>query len=409
MLVSKNKFIDDTIKNKDRKISVFKFYKIFFLLGILSASSIKQVGSFYLDNERSYSFLTSIFSQNSTLILMVSLVGLFFTLLLEFKRRKSIPTFTPILKLYLFLKIWLITVMIFYNALDLDSVLSVLLIIMISISILWLDPNKQEAFYTLGKVVGIYACFFVFINFYEIFVNSGSVFWNGRLFGTTNHPNFLGGYAAAMIPFILMLIVSTYGYKKFALGFVLVLMIGLVLLSGSRASVLSLSIGLVFWIYMYWGWKKIWYLLFIVITLFILVSSFDVVNTFSNSDYDFSRLSSTMNNRQDVVASLFDVFYNHYLVGNPTLAGQTSNSYLAFLARGGLVAGIILLLLLVTLIYSLTKQPKKRLLSATYTSAVMIIIVDSIFEGVLVESFSLGQLIFVFSIMYVGEKRINVR
>jgi len=376
------------------------------LLLLFISSSIKHTESFFNGGPREYSTIINIISENTLHLQILSLSILFLILFISIYNTKFIPKLNMMIMMFLSLKLWLIIVMLLYNEYTILPLLSILITIIIAMSILILNINIMNAFLILVKIITIFTIFFIILNYYEILINVKSVFWKGRLYGITNHPNFLGGYLALLSPFLLFFIINSKNYyKKIFFIMIFLLLIILIFLTGSRSSLATLIISCIVLFYMYWGVKNTVFSIFFIITLLLISYFSGIFNYFQ--DADISRLTSTLNTRSGIISELSDIFYYNYLIGNPLLVTATSNSYLAFLARGGIVAGILEFLLIIIIIYNIIMQRKRILLDATFTSVTISFMFYSIFEGAMVENFSLGQILFVLSITYIGVQHDN--
>ena len=109
---------------------------------------------------------------------------------------------------------------------------------------------------------------------------------------------------------------------------------------------------------------------------------------------------------------LWNVFLENPLIGNPMVAESTSNSYLLVLARMGMLGGILLALLILSVIkvlYLTWINKNDDVKYATFLSVMCSIAVYSLFEGVLIENYSLGQCVFFLCLTYFSSWECNYK
>jgi hypothetical protein len=378
---------------------------------LLLASSVKPTESFFEGGLREYTFIPSLLSSNSELwvLIFLSLSSIYiFTYSLD---KGGISKINIPIKLYLFLKIWAVFVYAFYDQSIVLLVFSVILMFIIYqyLSLLTFEWSSETTFQSLSKIIAIFSVFFVLLNLYEFLYNQESVVWKGRLYGVTNHPNFIGGYSAILVPFVL----SQLKFKKsftdlfYFLGFIGLLM--LVVSSGSRSSLLSLVVALFIWLYFFLGAYKASILLLLMSTVCIPIFVITDVFSFNSNDVNYQRLLSTENTRAEVNSVLWQVYTENSIIGNPTQSEFTSNSYLSAIARLGTIGGILLSSMIIFAFMNL-KIKLNRIIKdkqyAAYISSFCAIIPYSAFEGVLMENYSLGQFIFIICLIRIGSKEI---
>lgn len=379
-------------------------YFSFFILMI--SSSIKQTESFFQGSARQYSYLVNLIASNSKNLLILALLVLLFFSAKKLYETESIVKINSLVITFVLLKIWLLFVWIMYDVFKVeDLVLSIAIVLVTSSSLFLLDERKKIVFFKLAILIGIFIIFFNIVNYNEILVNPENVFWKGRLYGTTNHPNFLGGYLSVGLPFLLYLFTATKTKTKLLVIFFIITTIVLILLSGSRTAMAGMFISFLCWFYFLNGFKSVLKAFLPFTVLAFLFINLDILSYFT--DFNVSRLTMTQNTRAAVFDQLITIFYNNYLIGNPLLVTQTSSSYLSVMARGGLIGLAILLALLAQILYKLSKIKKNDFLTSAYAASLIVFLFYAFFEGVLVENFSLGQLFFVFFLLYIGEKKIN--
>lgn len=238
-----------------RYFSFFSNVSIFYLLIFLLmlSSSVKPTESFFEGAYREYSPLIYKIASLSTTFGIISLIGASVYLYNSFIKNLLLPRLGHPLILFLFLKSWALFVYVVYGPIPVRIFLSLILTLIISLYVLGFRLNHNDTFEHLSLALALYAIFFVSLNLYEFLINKDSVMWAGRLYGITNHPNFIGGYSAILAPFILMQIIRNAGVIKSIFTVVFCCLFVIVLSSGSRSSLASFLVGFIIWSIFYWG------------------------------------------------------------------------------------------------------------------------------------------------------------
>lgn len=221
--------------------------------------------------------------------------------------------------------------------------------------------------------------------------NSSTIADFGRMYGTTEHPNFLG-VNAAIVSLLLVLVRNSlneafhakqikkkYDYLILSL---IAISIAIIVLSGSRTALLLLVSGLMIYFVKKESFKhSLLILMFSVLFMFFLL----VIDT-SNL-----RVLSTENTRGLAWEGMLEIFYNNPLVGVGFSGLKYSeNSYLRILLASGLLGSLpYFLLILHILIKSLAEQ--------TWCLIVLLpLFIIANLEGFLLDSFSYPNLIFLY-------------
>jgi hypothetical protein len=370
---------------------------------VLLSSSIKQTESFYEGSDRYFSFFTHNLAKGSSVfaVLSILLAGSFY--FFNHLKKMEQPVLGLEVRIFLGIKLLACFSYLIWGMLDSSLVLSFLITFIFSSYLVSMQSKYTGVFEHVAYAIALYSCVFLIINLYEYATNSSSVIWAGRLYGVTNHPNFIGGYSAIMIPFLLWSMQTAGKSVKIGLLFCALLLFAMVLLSGSRASLASLFIGSFIFSVTSFGMRKsifyVFLLLFMSVPLLMLLVGFS-----GSSGFSLDRLLLTENTRAYVNFELWSVFLEYPITGNPTIIGSTSNSYLLVLARFGMIGGILLVSLILVTSRSILRviREKKSSVSSAYIGSMAVILPYSLFEGVLVENFSLGQMVFVICIVFFG-------
>jgi hypothetical protein len=380
-----------------------KFYLLsscVFLL--LIASTIKPFSEVFEGLERSFSPFMSLFMMANNAIVICSFL-LFGIYLLHFEILRSKISSLPVL-VWIFIGYRFLCFLINYahgvDGIGVDLIAIILIFIYAKSYGVLVSPDNNSRFLNL---IVFYSMFFVIMNFSELLLNFQGAVWAGRMFGITNHPNFLGGYAGLLALYVLC--AALVGIKKHLSILLFLLLIFLVLASASRSSLASLVIGCCVFAMIYT--KKIFAIPFI---LLLIISPFLLVDIGGRSGVDgglnFARLLSSQNTREDVVYYLIEAIMSAPFFGDPFASGYTSNSYLTSLARYGFVGTFPLFLLLficlVVCIRLAIQSEKGNVLLSLYVSQFAFFIIYLGFEGVIVENFSFALLQFIPVIFYLS-------
>ncbi|MBR9911303.1 MAG: O-antigen ligase family protein [Gammaproteobacteria bacterium] len=370
---------------------------------LLLSSSVKPTLSFFEGADRNFSPVVGYLAKSSWLFALVGVAlagGLyFFNSVMKLKQ----PVLGTEVNIFLLLKGLACISYLAFGLFDFDLALSFAIILLYSSYLISVRVKHVNLFDHLTYSIAVFACVFSLLNVYEYIVNPSSVVWSGRLYGVTNHPNFIGGYAAMMVPFVLWSIKVSTKSVRVLLSAAAFVLISIVLLSGSRSSLVSLLIGcFTFFLIGHGPNKTFIYSLFFIIVGIPLTYLIYVFS--AGSDLSLDRLLLMENTREYVNFELWSVFMNNPIFGNPGIAGSTSNSYLLILARFGLLGALILMMLIGSILFSLLKLVRASNLEvgSAYIGALAVILPYSIFEGVLVENYSLGQAVFLICLIYIG-------
>jgi hypothetical protein len=374
--------------------SKIEFFFITSMIALFTSSSIKKIETFYEGDLRFFYGLTLFISNISINMFVIAFAAILLMLihLLSFAKGLLKPS-NPSLY-YLAFKALSLLILLAYNLIDSSYVISfIFLIILVFFISSWqfIFSNFIELF---SLSVFVFSIFFVGINFYEYFFNYEASVWGMRMYGVTNHPNFLGGYSMVMFSFSLLFCFIGNRHISIVAFFVSISLFLLILMSGSRSSLLGLFCAAVaFSVRANYVKEMFTAIVFAMLMLFLLA----VLDLGGVSEYlGFERLLMTDNTRDYVTYELLSVFSENIIFGNPVFVQSTSNSFLSAGARYGIFSLLLLISSYLYGIYTLVRMkfPGSNYYLATFTSLMFGILPYSIFEGVLVESFSFALIIY---------------
>lgn len=376
-------------------------YSTFFL--ILISSSIKQPSNFTPMFDRFFTGASGTISSLSTPLIFISFLLLSVLIWKQAINERSLFKI-PSLVVYFFIFKLLIFFSLFFNGgeIDFKYLISALILLLISYSIVaTIKELDENSFIYLSKTIFIFTMFFVFLNVYQIISDPQNTIWAGRLYGLTNHPNYLGGYLAMLTPFLLYIFFSTKQttYRISAL-ITTIFLIYLVLGSGSRSSVAVLILGIAIWFFIAFSAKKS--LLSILLISFLSFLFFTYLINTNNEEINFARLTLMQNTREYVIHEMWSVFIENPIFGNPLAVQSTSSSYLGILANTGIIGGAVMLFMLIHLFINSYIKFQKNTIYATQLASISVFLLDAMFEGLMTENFSLGQVLFVILLTYFG-------
>ncbi len=383
----------------DRKHLILVFSLFFLLL----AGSIKPTVSFFEGADRIFTPVVGLLANLSSFFALLSLTVMAVWLSVVFFRYQKSPKIEGVTRYYLYLKIWGCIILLLFGSFEFSYVLSACVLIIVTLFIRGWDLEYGGAFSLVALSIAGYGVFFSLINFYEFVINPQSSIWAGRLYGVTNHPNFVAGYSAIMLPFLIWLVQVHKGWMRYLVVIASLILVLLIFMSGSRSSLVSMILGVGCYFSLVFGFSRMLLVGVPVLTvltggmLFVLLGG-------EVESIGFGRLLSTENTREYVNYQLWSVFLDYPIWGNPTAVEVTSNSYLLVLARFGIVGGGLLLCIVLGVVVAVFKSfiSSKSVVSVPYLSSLAVILPYSLFEGVLVENFSLGQCVFVMCLAYLS-------
>jgi hypothetical protein len=379
---------------------------------LLIATSIKPIEALVTIIDRNLTITNSILSNNSTYIIIFSILILCIYCFKFFYMCGGVLKIDTLIMMFVVFKLWLAVVAYCYG-LDITKNLLSMLFILVFATYLKINHYKYDSSNLLyTNAVIFFLIIFLSLNLYELIFNYDGVVWKGRFFGLTNHPNYLGGYLSIISPFLLSGIINRKNVNNTKLLLFLsayTLLFVFIIMSGSRSSFFSFLIGNFYVVLRSYKIKELFLksifgILFLSILLPFFISMGSVAD---REEFEFNRISSTLNTRSYVIEDLTNVYLDNIIVGNPKVTESTSNSYLSALARGGSIAGIILSTMLLYYLYILFFLDKYQHIILDlggnvipFIASSIIFLLYSIFEGVLIENFSCGQVLFVANLFY---------
>lgn len=229
-----------------------------------------------------------------------------------------------------------------------------------------------------------FSFFFIGLNFLNILTGNGYVPGNGRLFGTSIHPNFLGVQLASCLIFVLWGIMKSPGRIKIFMTPVFLVGLVLLVLTGSRTAAVSFLVGA--WLVMFVGGYRS-AALFVVPLVFISAIGFVV-----SSSFDFyDRGDAGADTRMSAWASMLNSIIDNPILGVGYPVGKSENSYLRAMVIYGIPYGVFYFLLIVALLYKLFWRARKLVggYDVVFCSLLAGLMMGAFFEGYLVDIFSL--------------------
>ena len=256
-----------------------------------------------------------------------------------------------------------------------------------------LKQELSNAFYWLSVIL-------ITANFLNMAFGHGFAPNNSRLFGTTTHPNFLGvQLAICNIAISSRVFELSFSQWKQYIAQAMLLLSGLfmLLLTGSRTGFLVMLVG----ISTLWLARKGFRVSFLtILALTILVATFVFFAIYADADSTFYRGENGVNTRSSAWSSMLDLIKERPWIGHGRFIGQSENSFLRSMIAFGIPYG---LLLFATIIYSLVRLYRLSWKYRTehtspehlHFSLLTALITGAVFEGYLIDSWSLPRLTFI--------------
>jgi hypothetical protein len=234
---------------------------------------------------------------------------------------------------------------------------------------------------------------FTLTNFLAYFLFPSTI-WNGRLFGVTNHPNFVGIAATVSGAFAFFYIVNYPLFKvKLMYVFILIISTSVCFFSGSRNSIFSLLVAVIVCLFL----KIKSFEIKIILSFLSLLSLLYLLNIeFSIGSLDYEKRGNT---RAETWKILIDDVLEFPIFGKGKV-GVTANSYLFAIVASGFIGFYFLIRSITGFLYRLSLQTSK--LNAYYPLFCMItasLLFAAIFEGFLLDQ--IGVSVFAFWLILV--------
>jgi O-antigen ligase len=241
---------------------------------------------------------------------------------------------------------------------------------------------------------------FVLINIALYIIDRNAVISDfGRMFGTTEHPNFLGVTSALILLLVHQQVLILTKLKTNALHYKFVLLyviyggaVVLVFLSGSRTALSIVLTG--YFLFILLGNKKL--RSFLILLFAFLVSYYLQASVFFEQDTENIRILSSVNTREGAWDAMYEIFYNNpfFGVGIKNI-GYSENSILRALAGAGLIGSLVFIFIHVIAIrFAFLQCIYLKNIHSNFTPIIFAIIVGSIFEGYLIDSNSFPVFLF---------------
>jgi len=228
------------------------------------------------------------------------------------------------------------------------------------------------------------ACLFVAVNVLLSVYPGASVVWKGRLFGVTAHPNFLGMCTALswVVSFALFMYAKGFKAKVFFMAAVMLSIYGSIL-TGSRTSILSGTMGIIFMLA--YTMKNSSFK-----PVLILCMMFLGLYAYANLTLESLDFAGRGNTREGTWASMLEQASELPFFGYGKI-GATTNAYLFSIVATGIFGSIFFFRSLIELIrlffYNLLQNNK--MIVNLFRGLAIFFLVSSTFEGYLLDSVSM--------------------
>lgn len=253
---------------------------------------------------------------------------------------------------------------------------------------------ENNKFFLLS--LNIFSIFYSSVCFVSYLSGYGFVEGNVRYFGVTIHPNYMG-VNMAICSFILLYNLVVLGFK-YNIPFLLCSLY-LLLLTGSRNSLILFSISLLFLcIFNRNLLMKFFSFIFIVI-----FSSY--LYLIKDSD-QFDRGSGGQNTRAEAWVNMMDMIEKKPLLGLGYFQGDSENSYMRVAIAFGLPMALLFVFLIISLIYFYNKHKKIDISNLGLLGFCLLLGMSSsaFFEGYLMDLWSLPKILFLM-LIFLAVKR----
>lgn len=269
----------------------------------------------------------------------------------------------------------------------------VLLFIYLVLSISFVKYGVDNCFVEIKKALYFISIIFVMVNAIGFYSGYGFVADNPRFFGSSSHPNFIG-VQLSLCAIILISHVKT-DKNLFYLLPVIVFCLVLLVMSGSRTSILMLVAGMVALNenYISSNRKKFFSTLLFVFILVGVVIYFAPQSVFDRGD-------SGGDTRSEVWFEMIVNISNNFWFGLGSFVGASENSYLRAMVAFGFLYGLILFLTCISTIFSLYFNSKSECLSLSnkpeklFFTLMFSLFIGSLFEGFLSDLWSFPKIVF---------------
>jgi len=235
--------------------------------------------------------------------------------------------------------------------------------------------------------------FFTLTNFLAYFLLPNTI-WNGRLFGVTNHPNFVGIAGTVSGVFAFFYIVN-FPTLKVKLIYFLVLLVSIFVcvFSGSRNAIFSLFIAMIVGLFLKIKSFEIKVILGLVSLLFVLY----LLNVeFSINTLDYEKRGNT---RAETWKIMINDVLEFPLFGKGKV-GVTANSYLFAIVSSGLLGFYFLMTCVIRFLFRLNlKTSKLNIYYPLFCMLTFSLLFAAIFEGFLLDQ--IGVSVFAFWLIIV--------
>ncbi|RXG27157.1 O-antigen ligase family protein [Leeuwenhoekiella palythoae] len=293
----------------------------------------------------------------------------------------------PLVLLFIFELVLILTE--FYIDGDLNSLIinlgfTILIVVFFSRAHFVFQENVEK--YSFFNSIFFGSFCFIFLNAIVVILGLGNVIWNGRLFGLTSHPNFIGLYAAIFASFTFYKLYNQCNKLKNILFYTISLILGIyiVVITGSRTALLfallAISSNVFFSLKRYDSKIMVLLLSSIFVLLFFGYLSID--------DLDYTGRSNT---RVNAWSNLLKQIEETGLFGIGRGRGYTANSYFYAVVANGFLGSTLLFLVIIDDVKNLLYT---QVYNIFYTSILIPMLICAFLEGFLLDTISLPILVF---------------
>ncbi|MFT6842176.1 MAG: hypothetical protein ACJASR_000942 [Psychroserpens sp.] len=360
------------------------------------------------------------FSKITTLVsLFFIFLGLTYCLIIGVKKWGLKKDFLILNSIFIFSPFAIYSISIVNGADPVSSGLRILISILISIilafyfSFVVSTKTQKDIFSVVVTPLLIASVLFVLVNLLMFIFDRLAVISSfGRMYGTTEHPNFLGVISATIVLLLYLVLVTKkrniksnlndLNSKLFNNNFLIVILLSavmLVLLSGSRTAMSIIAAGLLIDTFCQRRniGRNLLTLIVMSVVMLIFITYFTQITEVENV-----RALSTENTREGAWNDLLEDFLNYPLFGiGLSNLGASENSILRALASSGIVGGVFFLIINIVSVRVSFLSIKYVGTNGYEVSPIIIgLLLGSILEGYLLDSLSYPVITFQYMINF---------
>lgn len=282
-----------------------------------------------------------------------------------------------------------------------------ILILFLLIRYMWTKLNSLLDIHLSAMSIAVGGFLFMVSSLYQaIFDIQPLIFFNNQFVGMANNPQMTGLILALSIPSLLFLLESIFTPKpiRFIIPFVIIVLLYMIFLTGSRTSISTLCISVLGY-YQNRSVKFIKFFFILVASWFITTLIFPEVNQFVTNlsvfEVSADRFTNITDTRTEVWQNLWSSFLQYPLFGVPAggeRIGFGESTWLGAAASLGLLGLIPLLLFAKSCAQMLWNLNRSTLISKQSNLKPYLSLVNSSFAGMfassIAEAYLLGSLAF---------------